>query len=123
LREALAVARAIRYGSHRAEALAGLVPRLAELGYPEEALAAARPIEDEHWRTKALSELAAHLVALPPAFLYPLWCNTLPILAARRRKDVLSDLPAVAPVIQALGGLEAIAETLRAIQDVGRWWP
>jgi len=34
-----------------------------------------------------------------------------------------ADLPALAPVIAALGGAEAVAETCRAIQDVGRWWP
>jgi len=27
------------------------------------------------------------------------------------------------PVIAKLGGAEAVAETFRAIQDVGRWWP
>jgi len=34
-----------------------------------------------------------------------------------------ADLPALAPVIAALGGVEAVVETFRAIQDVGRWWP
>jgi len=26
-------------------------------------------------------------------------------------------------LVAALGGAEAVAETFRAIQDVGRWWP
>ena len=30
---------------------------------------------------------------------------------------------ALEPVIAALGGLEALAETAQAIIDVGRWWP
>jgi len=34
-----------------------------------------------------------------------------------------ADLPALEPVIAALGGVEAVAETCRAIQDVGQWWP
>ncbi|HUX77494.1 MAG TPA: hypothetical protein VMY40_12750 [Anaerolineae bacterium] len=29
----------------------------------------------------------------------------------------------LAPVIIALGEAETVAETTRAIQDVGRWWP
>jgi hypothetical protein len=42
---------------------------------------------------------------------------------SRAREDVLSDLEALVPVIEALGGREAIEETARAILDVGRWWP
>jgi hypothetical protein len=41
----------------------------------------------------------------------------------RSRSELLADLAALAPVIAALGGPEAIAETCRAIEDVGRWWP
>jgi hypothetical protein len=57
------------------------------------------------------------------ANVYPLWQETLPILAARTRKDLLADLRALSPIITALGGAEVIVETFRAIQDVGRWWP
>jgi hypothetical protein len=32
-------------------------------------------------------------------------------------------LAALSPVIEALGGREAIEETAQAILDVGRWWP
>ncbi|MGC8947416.1 MAG: hypothetical protein ACP5N6_14815 [Anaerolineae bacterium] len=56
-------------------------------------------------------------------WLYPCWAETLPLLARRRRKDLLSDLRALAPVIHALGGKPAAAETFRAIQHVARWWP
>ena len=45
------------------------------------------------------------------------------LLARRTRKDLLSDLDALVPAIARLGGEKAIAETFRAIQDVGRWWP
>jgi hypothetical protein len=55
--------------------------------------------------------------------LYPLWAETLPVLVSRTRRNLLSDLRALAPVIAKLGGAEAVAETFRAIQDVGRWWP
>lgn len=43
--------------------------------------------------------------------------------ARRTRPDLLSDLRALAPLIHALGGESAAAETFRAIQDVARWWP
>ena len=34
-----------------------------------------------------------------------------------------ADSIALIPIIAALGGPEALVETVRAIQDVGRWWP
>ncbi|MFN3763285.1 MAG: hypothetical protein ACK4WK_08815, partial [Anaerolineae bacterium] len=88
-----------------------------------EALAAAREIGGEYWRAEALAALAPHLAALPRPALYPLWDETLPALAHRTRRDLLADLRALEPVIFALGGAEAVRETFRAIQDVGRWWP
>ncbi|MGB9800252.1 MAG: hypothetical protein ACPLUL_09185, partial [Thermanaerothrix sp.] len=88
-----------------------------------EALAAAREIQDAYRRAKVLSALAAHRALLSHPVLYPLWAETLPILASRTRTDLLSDLPALIPLIHALGGEQAIVETFRAIQDVGRWWP
>ena len=74
-------------------------------------------------RADALAALAPHLAQMDPQELYPLWRETLPVLAARPRKELLANLKALVPVIHALGGREAIAETFRAIQDVGRWWP
>jgi hypothetical protein len=111
------------------EALAWLVTRLAELGDYKEALSTAREIGDEHDRAAALAELARRLAALPRSVVASLWVEaqdgaTLLRFSARRsRPDLLSDIRALAPLIAALGGDEAIAETFHAIQDVGRWWP
>ena len=55
--------------------------------------------------------------------LYPLGQTILSKLAGRTRPDLLSELHALAPIIAALGGPEALVETFRTIQDVGRWWP
>jgi len=121
LPEALAAAREIKNEYHRAEALTALAERLPEL-LPE-ALAAAREIESEWFRAPVLTALAPRLTELPRPDLYPLWDKTLPVLARRTRPDLLADLRALVPVIHALGGGEAIAETARAIQDVARWWP
>lgn len=41
----------------------------------------------------------------------------------RTRKDLLSDLYALGDFIGVLGWMEAPIEILRAIQDVGEWWP
>ncbi|RME77121.1 MAG: hypothetical protein D6784_04300 [Chloroflexi bacterium] len=74
-------------------------------------------------RARALAGLAPRLARLERPTLYPLWADTLPVLAGRIREDLLADIRALEPVIAALGGAEAVAETCRAIQDVGRWWP
>ncbi|MDW8352804.1 MAG: hypothetical protein RML99_12920, partial [Anaerolineae bacterium] len=67
--------------------------------------------------------LAARLAALPRAQAYPLWSASLPVLARRRRQDLLSDIGALAPLIHALGGEAAVGEAFRAIRDVCAWWP
>jgi hypothetical protein len=122
-REALAAAREIRDTDDQAEALAGLALQLAELGHLQQALTVARGIGEEWCRPETLADLAPYLAELAPTTLCSLWCETLPVLSTRTRTDLLADLCALAPVVAALGGAQAMAETFRAIQDVGRWWP
>lgn len=43
------------------------------------------------------------------------------VLAAHTRQDSLAETRALEPVIAALGGTQAMAETARATQDVERW--
>ncbi len=147
--EALASARRITSDAARAHALAELSPDLTEPGHVEEALALARRIGDEWARASALASLgqvgealevargigpegtraqilaalAPRVAAMAQAEVLPLWRETLRFSAKRSRRDLLADLAALAPVIATLGGPEAIAETCRAIEDVGRWWP
>ncbi len=122
LLEVLAAAREIENEWRRADVLIALMARLPSELLPE-ALSAAREIKDEWRRARALTALAPRLAELPRPALYPLWDETLPLLARRTRRDLLADLRALVPVIHALGGEAAIAETARAIQDVARWWP
>ncbi|MBC7242642.1 MAG: hypothetical protein H5T60_09380, partial [Anaerolineae bacterium] len=126
LQEALAAARQIEDEDARADALADLAPLLPpdlRTQALQETLAAARQIEDEDDRARALADLASGLAGLPRAELYALWRETLRVLAARRRRSLLSDLGALKEVILALGTEKALEETARAILDVGRWWP
>ncbi len=51
------------------------------------------------------------------------WSWMLHRIACDRRDQLLQDLGALAPLIQRLGGQEAVGETLCAILDVSRWWP
>jgi hypothetical protein len=88
-----------------------------------EALGTAQVMEDQPARAQKLAEVAPHLIQLPRAALYPLWQETLPLLARRTRRRLLADLRALAPVIVALGGAEAIADICCVIQEAGRRWP
>ncbi|MFC1465135.1 MAG: hypothetical protein ACFLMY_09825 [Candidatus Brachytrichaceae bacterium NZ_4S206] len=126
LSEALATAREIEDERRRAEALGALAAHLGEPLRSEAssaALAAARDIEDADDRAPVLTTSAKRLADLPRAQAYPLWADTLPVLAHRTRKDLLSDLRALAPLIHALGGEQAAGEAFRAVRDVGAWWP
>ena len=110
----------------RAQGLAGLAPHLPEPSRREalrKAVGAAKEIRYMDDRARALGALVPCLIQLPRFILYPLWCETLSSLAQRTRQDILCDLQVLAPLIAELGGKEAIAETFRAIQNTGRWWP
>jgi len=122
LREALATAQAMA-DHRRVEALVGLVPRLGELDYGDEALAIARAMADEDRRAQALAGLAPHVKQLPVVRLYFLWNETLHILAIRTRSNLLSDIQALVPIIATLGGKEALVATMQAIIEVGKWFP
>jgi len=126
LREALAVARTIKDAYYRGLALVKLAPHLSESLQAvtfQEALAAARTIEEEHTRARVLARLAPHLEHLSIATLYPLWCETLHILASRTRSDLLSDIGVLLPIVTVLGEKEALVTIAQAIIEVGKWFP
>ncbi|MCS7286523.1 MAG: hypothetical protein RMK30_06645 [Anaerolineae bacterium] len=87
------------------------------------ALAFICQMPDEHQCASALYLLAFRLSPdLYPEVLAAI-AEILSVLARRTRRDLLSDFQALAPVIHALGGEQAVVETFQAIQDTGRWWP
>jgi len=51
------------------------------------------------------------------------WPATSHGIACNRRDELLQDMGALAPLIEHLGGMDAIVKTFRAICDVSRWWP
>jgi hypothetical protein len=70
-----------------------------------------------------LRSVAACLERLGPVAAQQAMSERLPVLATRDRRGLVTYLRAMAPLIAALGGLEAIEETESAIDDVARWWP
>jgi hypothetical protein len=125
LAEAWQAARAIRHEGACSEALAALAPQLPA-GLLAQALQAARALGDIGARSRALAALAPQLAGFPRATLTSLWSETISALATRSRQDLLADLQALTPVLNALAGDGASAEfreITQAIMDVGRWWP
>jgi hypothetical protein len=118
LADALAAATAIADDDACAEALNALAPHLPPDLLPA---ALARAIQTEWYRTRALAALAPHLPTIP--HYQQLWGETLPILAARGRSDLLSDLAALTPWLEALATPEELAAIAQSIVDVSRCWP
>ena len=106
----------------RAQALVELAPHLS----PEQlvkSLQMAQAMNDRRNRTPALTALSRHLAQLPLTMLRPCWNQALHSSATHDRNELLLDLEMLTPVIKALGGADALQETVGAIRDVGRWWP
>jgi len=103
----------VRLGLNQPETLTGNVLR--------EALIKTRTVQGTDERTRVLTGLAPRLANLPPATLYPLWCETLHLLATRTREDLLADLCTLVPVIAALAGTLQSFHGLRQFHppDVG----
>jgi len=55
--------------------------------------------------------------------LYSLWVDTLHILSKRTRRDLLSDIAAMSPVIFALIDPESNEDIVQGIIDAGHLWP
>jgi hypothetical protein len=153
LREALRQAQTIKTSAVRAEVLAGLAPHLAELVRPPRdeaegefvsaiqavvltalapalgpdelptALEIALAIRDERKRHRVIEALAPRMAELAPAALLPLWGRILHRIALARRASVLDDLEALVPVVEVLGGREAVVSMAESIKSVGSWWP
>jgi hypothetical protein len=128
LPEALFTARATHY-QNQVPPLLSLVARLAEPLRGQvlaEALRVARELDEAcipSSRADALAKVAPLLAELPKETLYSLWRQTQPALVRRTRDGLLADLSALAPVVVALGGVDALREAIAAVRDVGEWWP
>ena len=122
LPEALDCARGIsdpcQEAYHRALALVALAPHLPDV-LPE-ALDCARAIGFEDFRAHPLHRLIENLT--PSSVDFPDWQQLLNSLASLTRPHFLNALPQLAPLIMELGGVEALRETVAAVNDVSRWW-
>ncbi|NEP22483.1 NB-ARC domain-containing protein [Moorena sp. SIO3I6] len=119
LYQALNCARGIGSEYYRAQALIGKAPHLSE-ELLHQALDSARALGFEYDRASTLEGL---IKTLTPSFVdFPLWQQILDGLASLTRPNFLRALPQLAPLIIKFGGIEALKETVAAVDDVSRWW-
>ncbi|WP_424095889.1 NB-ARC domain-containing protein [Moorena producens] len=119
LPQALDCAIGISHESKGAYALEALAPHLPDVLLPK-ALDCARGIGSEYRRAKVLQNLIKTLT--PSSVDFPLWQQILDCLASLKRADFLKNFPQLAPLIIKFGGVEALRETVAAVDDVSRWW-
>ncbi len=112
----------VKQEGKRIELLTALAPSLPN-ALLEQLLPTIKAIANETKRTEALAALAPHLVRLPAHALFAFWREMLHAAARRTRRSFLADLSALLPLLIALGGQPAAAQTFQAIWDIGQWWP
>jgi hypothetical protein len=98
-------------------------PRSRQSALIREALATTRDTRPDGVRADAFRGLLPFLLALPRPQCFALWRGTLHVLARRQREGLLQDVPALAPLIHAFGGSDAVKECIEAVLDAERWWP
>ena len=106
---------------YRFQALIAIAPNLSSELLPE-AFSIAKDIQSKHYRIKVLIALADPMSKMPRDKLLPLWETIRHWLSQLSRHEFAHHVLALAAVIHAIGGQEAVVEAL-TIQDVERWQP
>jgi hypothetical protein len=106
----------------KAHTLAALAPCLSAT-LADRALQDAASLQDDGDRAQVLELLATLPANSSPMPALHRWTGVLWMLAIRRRRNLLDDLCALAPLIAKSGGQPAVGRAVAAIEDVGRWWP
>lgn len=87
------------------------------------ALRAAKEIGGTAMQAEFMAHHAGSFARLEPVAAYAAWCETLRGMAELDRPTMLSHLRRLGPLVAALGGGTAVEGVIRAVHDVGRWWP
>lgn len=120
LPEILAIIKNNQYKSHRVRTLIAIAPHLPPELLPE-AFDIAKDIQYERDRIIVLIALASPISKMPKDELLPLWQTIKHWLSQLSRQEFAHHVLALAAVIHAIGGQEAVVEALMETQDVERW--
>lgn len=119
----LEVAQDTRDKKTRVELLTALLPHLPtdyRDGVLQQVLGAAQNTQS---RVATLFKFALPISATEPLSAYRAWWVSQRDLAKLPRGECYQIIGEWIPVIENLGGEEALEGTLRAVEDVARWWP
>lgn len=83
----------------------------------------AAAIPEEKQRATVLSYIATRASQDLQTAMYEPLCRVLRRLARRPRAELLSDISALAPLLAAFGGKDAIADIADLIVEIGKWFP
>ena len=104
----------------RVKALTDIAPHLSAELLPE-AFDIAKDIQSKRDRTKLLIALASPISKMPKDELLSLWQTMKHWLSQQSRREFAHHTLALAAVIHAVGGQDAVVETLIEIQNAERW--
>jgi hypothetical protein len=116
LREAFSAARR----EFRKETLALLASDFDE---PERSAALAEALPEARKSRGLWTSIASTLASMPEDAAYRVLRNPPARLTTLPRRNVLTEIQYVAPLIHGIGGIAAAAEVADAIDQSGRWWP
>jgi hypothetical protein len=110
---------AIQKETEQAEVLGEIASRIPETKFSD-VLEISQQILPVSLQSRILNLLISRLEQ--PSVYFAGWCDILHILSQNSRKELLENIHKLVPAIAKLGGVEAIAETVRAVEDVKRQW-
>lgn len=121
---ALDVARDIKDEKERGRAMGALISHLPEETQAEALVTALQgaAIKERFVLGHEFDEVVSHLLKLTPKQAYMHWGRILALLSSYSRKDLLTTLRALQPLIIHIGGPQTAREMVSSIEDVGRWW-
>ena len=106
-------------------ALPALLPRIAEQSIhgAHRALGLACGVFNAKERRTALLAVLPCMRKFPASDLYSLWSNALHLVSNRDRREFLSDLEALIPILAQLGNAEALNSASSALEYIASRWP
>lgn len=111
---------------YRMQVLHFLIPTLSQATWIEvlEMVSAKmRATGDATWALEVLGAASSLAQPSPSIQLYAVLHEVLRLLSQHERRETLSDLVLLAPIIHTSGNEKAILESCSAVLEVGYWWP
>jgi hypothetical protein len=102
--------------------LASVSRRMLTSSDPASAFLYALQIRDRYLRMLAIGRISPALHQLPREELLTLWRNASPVSRQSTRRQAFAFVTALAPLVHALGGEEAILQLDETIRATSRWW-